>query len=52
MLLLVCCLQVSTDIDKICQSVLTRGFHKVCRLHVQHMRNIKSQLPRRESERR
>uniref|UniRef100_A0A182QRM0 F-box domain-containing protein n=1 Tax=Anopheles farauti TaxID=69004 RepID=A0A182QRM0_9DIPT len=43
---------VCRKIDRICQSLLNRGFIKMMRRHNMHLKAIKSQLPRRESERR
>ncbi|XP_035787042.1 uncharacterized protein LOC118464085 [Anopheles albimanus] len=43
---------VCRTMDRICQSLLNRGFNKMVRRHNQHLKAIKSQLPRRESERR
>uniref|UniRef100_A0A2M4D0K2 F-box domain-containing protein n=1 Tax=Anopheles darlingi TaxID=43151 RepID=A0A2M4D0K2_ANODA len=43
---------VCRTMDRICQSLLNRGFNKMVRRHNQHLKTIKSQLPRRESERR
>ncbi|GFT13455.1 f-box only protein 28 [Nephila pilipes] len=39
-------------INCVSKRVLNRGFHKVERYHAQCLRQVKSQLPRRESERR
>lgn len=38
--------------DRICQGLLNKGFTNVDRYHGQCLRNVKTQLPRRESERR
>uniref|UniRef100_A0A182JZ87 F-box domain-containing protein n=1 Tax=Anopheles christyi TaxID=43041 RepID=A0A182JZ87_9DIPT len=43
---------VCRKIDRICQSLLNRGFIKMIRKHNMNLKAIKSQLPRRESERR
>ncbi|XP_058066553.1 uncharacterized protein LOC131216155 [Anopheles bellator] len=43
---------VCRTLDRICQSLLNRGFNKMVRRHNMHLKTIKSQLPRRESERR
>lgn len=45
-------LQISTLFDKICQDMLNRGFYKMIRKHAIKLKEIKSLLPRRESERR
>lgn len=38
--------------DKICQGLLNRGFYKMMKKHSANLKDIKSRLPRRESERR
>uniref|UniRef100_A0A182PAZ9 F-box domain-containing protein n=1 Tax=Anopheles epiroticus TaxID=199890 RepID=A0A182PAZ9_9DIPT len=43
---------ICRKIDRICQSLLNRGFIKMIRKHNMNLKAIKSQLPRRESERR
>ena len=43
---------VSRKFDHICQSHLNRGFRQAERFHCKLMRDFKSRLPRRESERR
>uniref|UniRef100_A0A182NJZ3 F-box domain-containing protein n=1 Tax=Anopheles dirus TaxID=7168 RepID=A0A182NJZ3_9DIPT len=43
---------VCRKIDRVCQSLLNRGFIKMIRRHNMNLKAIKSQLPRRESERR
>lgn len=43
---------ICTKIDKICQGLLNRGFNKMVKRHGNNLKAIKSQLPRRESERR
>uniref|UniRef100_A0A182INV5 Uncharacterized protein n=1 Tax=Anopheles atroparvus TaxID=41427 RepID=A0A182INV5_ANOAO len=43
---------VCRKIDRICQSLLNRGYIKMIRRHNSNLKAIKSQLPRRESERR
>ncbi|XP_015923193.1 F-box only protein 28 isoform X2 [Parasteatoda tepidariorum] len=46
------CRLVCRRINYVCKRVLNRGFHKVEKYHAQCLRHVKSQLPRRESERR
>ncbi|CAL1293534.1 unnamed protein product [Larinioides sclopetarius] len=46
------CRLVCRRINYVSKRVLNRGFHKVERYHAQCLRQVKSQLPRRESERR
>lgn len=43
---------VSKKVDKCCQRLLNQGFLKVEKFHSLCLRDIKAQLPRRESERR
>lgn len=43
---------ITTRIDKICQGLLNRGFYKMMKRHGAFLKSIKTQLPRRESERR
>ncbi|XP_062550742.1 F-box only protein 28 [Armigeres subalbatus] len=43
---------VCRKIDRVCQSLLNRGFMKMIKRHNANLKAIKSQLPRRESERR
>ncbi|KFB50976.1 hypothetical protein ZHAS_00019019 [Anopheles sinensis] len=43
---------ICRKIDRICQSLLNRGYIKMIRSHNVNLKAIKSQLPRRESERR
>ncbi|XP_055606718.1 F-box only protein 28 [Uranotaenia lowii] len=43
---------VCKTIDRVCQSLLNRGFMKMIKRHNSNLKAIKSQLPRRESERR
>ncbi|XP_069119056.1 F-box only protein 28-like [Argopecten irradians] len=43
---------VCQPINKLCQQVLNHGFTKVDKQHTQIQKRVKSQLPRRESERR
>ncbi|XP_067119475.1 F-box only protein 28 isoform X2 [Centruroides vittatus] len=43
---------VCKKFDRCCQRLLNHGFLKVDRYHAQCLRNVKAQLPRRESERR
>lgn len=44
--------QVSVRFNKICQGMLNIGLHRMMRRHASNLKRIKSQLPRRESERR
>ncbi|GFU05847.1 f-box only protein 28 [Trichonephila clavipes] len=46
------CRLVCQRINSVSKRVLNRGFHRVERYHAQCLRQVKSQLPRRESERR
>ncbi|KAG8183819.1 hypothetical protein JTE90_025703 [Oedothorax gibbosus] len=46
------CRLVCRRINAVSKRVLNRGFHRVERYHAQCLRQVKSQLPRRESERR
>lgn len=43
---------VCVRFDKLCQSLLNRGFTKMMKRHAAYLKRIKMQLPRRESERR
>lgn len=43
---------VCKKVDRVCQSLLNRGFMKMIKRHNANLKAIKSQLPRRESERR
>lgn len=43
---------ICKKIDRVCQSLLNRGFMKMIKRHNANLKAIKSQLPRRESERR
>ncbi|XP_055531174.1 F-box only protein 28 [Wyeomyia smithii] len=43
---------ICRKIDRVCQSLLNRGFMKMIKRHNANLKTIKSQLPRRESERR
>lgn len=43
---------VCKDFDSICQRMLNRGFLLIERKHTASLKNVKAQLPRRESERR
>lgn len=45
-------LQVCKQFDRICKKLLNRGFNLMEKYHAQCLRAVKSQLPRRESERR
>lgn len=47
-----CSFQICKRIDRLNQSLLNRGFVYMTRRHANNLKNIKSQLPRRESERR
>lgn len=44
--------KVCAKIDRICQGLLNRGFYKMMKRHALFLKSIKTQLPRRESERR
>ncbi|KAL8603206.1 hypothetical protein ACOMHN_025221 [Nucella lapillus] len=46
------CREVCQTFNRICSRELTKAFVRVDRLHSQIQKNIKSQLPRKESERR
>ncbi|KFM83175.1 F-box only protein 28, partial [Stegodyphus mimosarum] len=46
------CRLVCRRFNSVSQRVLNRGFHKAERYHAQCLRKVKTQLPRRESERR
>ncbi|GIY38158.1 f-box only protein 28 [Caerostris extrusa] len=46
------CRLVCRRMNDVCKRVLNRGFHRVERYHAKCLRQVKSQLPRRESERR
>ncbi|XP_077996576.1 uncharacterized protein LOC144449899 [Glandiceps talaboti] len=43
---------ICKTIDQTCQELLNQGYHKVERYHSQYQKDLKSRLPRRESERR
>lgn len=43
---------VCKQFDRICKKLLNRGFNLIEKYHAQCLRSVKSQLPRRESERR
>lgn len=45
-------LQVCQTFNKYSQQILNQGFSKVDKLHASIQKKVKSQLPRRESERR
>lgn len=44
--------KICSQVNKICQSLLNRGFSKMIKKHTVNLKKIKAQLPRRESERR
>ena len=44
--------QVCKQFDEVCKQLLNKGFSYVDRLHATVQKNVKSKLPRRESERR
>ena len=44
--------QVCQSFNKCCEQLLNSGFSKIDKLHAQIQKQVKSQLPRRESERR
>lgn len=44
--------QVCQIFNKCCEQLLNSGFSKIDKLHAQIQKQVKSQLPRRESERR